>query len=62
MSVVDNAQVEKRHAIFLVDYIVQRRSLTQTTRKYKHTTWRWAVRPPSAASSVREWRPARSTC
>ena len=35
MSVVDNAQVEKRHAIFLVDYIVQRRSLTQTTREYE---------------------------
>jgi alkylresorcinol/alkylpyrone synthase len=35
MSVVDNAQVQTRHAIFPVEYIVEPRSLTQKTCEYQ---------------------------
>jgi alkylresorcinol/alkylpyrone synthase len=35
MSVIDNALVDKRHAIFPVDYIIEPRSLTQTTGEYQ---------------------------
>jgi alkylresorcinol/alkylpyrone synthase len=35
MAVVDNAQIQKRHAIFPLDYTVERRSLTQTSREYQ---------------------------
>ena len=36
MTIIDNAQVRQRHAIFPVDYTVQRRSLEQTTLEYQH--------------------------
>lgn len=35
MTVIDNAQVHKRHAIFPVDYIVTPRPLAQTSREYQ---------------------------
>ena len=35
MAVIDNAQVHTRHAIFPVDYIVQPRSLGQTSVEYR---------------------------
>ncbi len=35
MSVIDNAEVQKRHAVFPVEYIVERRSLSQTTLEYQ---------------------------
>jgi alkylresorcinol/alkylpyrone synthase len=35
MAVVDNAQIQKRHSIFPLDYTVERRSLTQTSREYQ---------------------------
>jgi alkylresorcinol/alkylpyrone synthase len=35
MAVIDNAQVLRRHAIFPVDYIVQPRSLEQTSLEYQ---------------------------
>ena len=35
MTIIDNAQVRQRHAIFPVDYIVKRRSLEQTTLEYQ---------------------------
>lgn len=35
MTVIDNAQVLKRHAIFPVEYIVQPRSLKQTSTEYQ---------------------------
>jgi alkylresorcinol/alkylpyrone synthase len=35
MMVIDHAQVETRHAIFPVDYIVQTRSLAQTSLEYQ---------------------------
>jgi len=35
MAVIDNAQVHTRHAIFPVDYIVQPRSLGQTSAEYQ---------------------------
>lgn len=35
MTVIDNAQVLKRHAIFPVEYIVQPRSLAQTSLEYQ---------------------------
>lgn len=35
MTIVDNAQVRQRHAIFPVDYIVTRRSVEQTTHEYQ---------------------------
>jgi alkylresorcinol/alkylpyrone synthase len=34
MSIVDNAQVHKRHAIFPLDYTIQPRSLSQTNNEY----------------------------
>ncbi len=34
MSIVDNAQVHKRHAIFPLDYTIQPRSLSQTNDEY----------------------------
>lgn len=34
MSIVDNAQVHKRHSIFPVDYIVEPRPLSQTNNEY----------------------------
>jgi alkylresorcinol/alkylpyrone synthase len=34
MSIVDNAQVHKRHSIFPVEYIVQPRGLEKTNREY----------------------------
>jgi alkylresorcinol/alkylpyrone synthase len=37
MSVVDNAQVHRRHVIFPIDYTVEPRSLEQTNQEYmKH--------------------------
>ena len=33
MSIVDNAQVHKRHAIFPLDYTIEPRPLSQTDRK-----------------------------
>lgn len=35
MTLIDNAQVHQRHAIFPVDYIVQPRSLAQTSLEYQ---------------------------
>jgi alkylresorcinol/alkylpyrone synthase len=35
MTVIDNAQVYKRHAIFPVEYIVKPRPLTQTSHEYQ---------------------------
>jgi alkylresorcinol/alkylpyrone synthase len=35
MTVIDNAQVEKRHSIFPVDYIVEPRSLEQLSLEYR---------------------------
>jgi len=35
MSVIDNAQIHKRHAIFPVEYIIQPRGLAQKTREYQ---------------------------
>ncbi len=35
MTVIDNAQVQQRHAIFPVDYIVERRSLSQLSAEYQ---------------------------
>lgn len=35
MAVIDHARVERRHAIFPVDYIVEPRSLAQTTAEYQ---------------------------
>jgi alkylresorcinol/alkylpyrone synthase len=35
MTVIDNAQVNKRHSIFPIEYIVERRPLTQTSREYQ---------------------------
>ena len=35
MAVIDNAQVFKRHAIFPVEYIVEPRSLKQTSIEYQ---------------------------
>jgi alkylresorcinol/alkylpyrone synthase len=35
MTIVDNAQVRQRHAIFPVEYIVTRRSLEQTSSEYQ---------------------------
>lgn len=35
MTVIDNARVQKRHAIFPVDYIVTPRALTQKSREYQ---------------------------
>ena len=35
MTVIDNAQVHKRHAIFPVDYIITPRPLTQTSLEYQ---------------------------
>jgi alkylresorcinol/alkylpyrone synthase len=35
MSVIDNAQVRTRHAIFPVEYIVERRPLTQVSLEYQ---------------------------
>src|SRR5882762_8242902 len=34
MSIVDNAQVHKRHAIFPLDYTIQPRPLLQTNNEY----------------------------
>src|SRR5215813_5072967 len=34
MSIVDNAQVHKRHVIFPIDYTVEPRSLQQTNQEY----------------------------
>jgi len=33
MSIVDNAQVHKRHAIFPLDYIIEPRPLSQNQRR-----------------------------
>ena len=35
MTVIDNAQVHKRHSIFPIEYIIEPRSLTQTSRDYQ---------------------------
>ena len=35
MTVVDNAQIQKRHAVFPIDHTVERRSLTETSREYQ---------------------------
>ena len=35
MTIIDNAQVRQRHAIFPVDYIITRRSVEQTTLEYQ---------------------------
>jgi alkylresorcinol/alkylpyrone synthase len=35
MAVIDNASVEKRHSIFPIDYVIEPRSLTQTSREYR---------------------------
>jgi alkylresorcinol/alkylpyrone synthase len=35
MSVIDNAEVHKRHSVFPVDYIVQQRSIAQTSREFQ---------------------------
>jgi len=35
MTVVDNAQIQTRRAIFPIDYTIERRSLTQTSREYR---------------------------
>src|SRR5436190_21218750 len=35
MTVIDNAQVRQRHAIFPVDYIVKPRPLVQTSLEYQ---------------------------
>src|SRR6202158_6453474 len=34
MSIVDNAQVHKRHSIFPLDYTIEPRPLTQTNNEY----------------------------
>src|SRR5258708_23766097 len=34
MSIVDNAQVHKRHAIFPLDYTIEPRPLSQTNNEY----------------------------
>src|ERR1700745_4428612 len=34
MSIVDNAQVHKRHVIFPIDYTVEPRSLEKTNQEY----------------------------
>ena len=34
MSIVDNAQVHKRHAIFPIEYTVEPRALYQTNQEY----------------------------
>ena len=34
MSIVDNAQVHKRHSIFPVDYIIEPRPLSKTNNEY----------------------------
>src|SRR5260370_18477814 len=34
MSIVDNAQVHKRHSIFPLDYIIEPRPLSQTNNEY----------------------------
>ncbi|HEX2494972.1 MAG TPA: 3-oxoacyl-[acyl-carrier-protein] synthase III C-terminal domain-containing protein [Steroidobacter sp.] len=36
MTIIDNAQVRQRHAIFPVEYIVTRRSLEKTSAEYQH--------------------------
>jgi alkylresorcinol/alkylpyrone synthase len=36
MSIVDNAQVHQRHAIFPIDYTIQPRALSQTNNEYIH--------------------------
>jgi alkylresorcinol/alkylpyrone synthase len=35
MSVVDNAQIEQRHVLFPIEYLIEPRSLEQTTREYQ---------------------------
>jgi alkylresorcinol/alkylpyrone synthase len=34
MSIVDNAQVHKRHSIFSIDYIIEPRPLSKTNNEY----------------------------
>jgi predicted naringenin-chalcone synthase len=35
MSIIDHAQVEQRYSVFPLEYVIQPRSLTQTTQEYQ---------------------------
>src|ERR1700688_3775647 len=48
MTVIDNAQVHKRHSIFPIEYIVEPRSLAQTSRDYQEHAVRLGQRAAEA--------------
>jgi alkylresorcinol/alkylpyrone synthase len=48
MTVVDNARVHTRHSIFPIDYIVEPRPLTQTSRDYQEHAVRLGQRAAAA--------------
>src|ERR1700681_3098667 len=48
MTVVDNAQVHTRHSIFPIEYIVEPRSLAQTSRDYQEHAVRLGQRAAEA--------------
>jgi alkylresorcinol/alkylpyrone synthase len=48
MTVIDNAQVHKRHSIFPIEYIVKPRPLAQTSREYREHAVRLGQRAAEA--------------
>ncbi len=61
MSIVDNAQVHKRHSIFPITYTVEPRALQRPIRNTSNTRSSSAAKPPRKLSNARIFAPTKST-